>query len=82
MVTMALNDNWIEFTVRYIVGFRMRRLTKDSLFRSIMDEFAKTEGRIGLASATFQLTEAPTIDVRIKRAEPEHDARSKTAPKV
>lgn len=76
MVTMALNDNWIEFTVRYIVGFRMRRLTKDELFRSIMQEFEKTERRVELASATFQLTEAPTIEVHIKQADNEFRAAS------
>lgn len=74
MVTMVLNDNWIEFTVRYIVEFRMRRLTKDRLFRSIMHEFEKTEGRVGLASATFQLTESPTLDVRIFQAD--NDSRA------
>jgi len=71
MVTMALNDNWIEFTIRYIVAFRMRRLTKDSLFRGIMHEFDKTEGAVELASATFQLTDIPPIDVRIKQCRKE-----------
>lgn len=71
MVTMALNDNWIEFTIRYIVEFKIRRLTKDKLFRGIMHEFDKTDGRVGLASATFQLTAAPTIDVRIKQVKQE-----------
>ena len=76
MVTMALNDNWIEFTVRYIVEFRMRRLTKDQLFRSIMYEIDKTDGHVQLASATFQLTEAPTINVRVKQADNELRAAS------
>jgi len=67
MVTMALNDNWIEFTIRYSVQFRMRRITKDQLFRRIMHEFTQTDGRVELASATFQLTEAPTFNVRIKQ---------------
>lgn len=71
MVTMVLNDNWIEFTVRYIVGFRLRRLTKDHLFRSILNEFDKTEGRVELASATFQITDIPAINVQIKQAQQE-----------
>ncbi|MEO9185161.1 MAG: mechanosensitive ion channel domain-containing protein, partial [Kofleriaceae bacterium] len=28
MVTMVANDNWIEFTIRYIVDYRKRRTTK------------------------------------------------------
>jgi hypothetical protein len=76
MVTMALNDNWIEFTVRYIVAFRLRRLTKDMLFRGIMHEFDNTDGRVGLASSTFGLTDAPTIDVRIRPVEQDVRAAS------
>ncbi len=71
MVTMVLNDNWIEFTVRYIVEVRQRRLTKDQLFRSILHEFDKTEGRVAFASATFQITDLPALDIRIKQAEAE-----------
>lgn len=71
MVTMVLNDNWIEFTVRYIVGFRLRRLTKDHLFRSILHEFDKTEGRVELASTTFQITDIPAINLQIKQAQQE-----------
>ncbi len=29
MVTMTCNDNWLEFTVRYIVDYRRRRTVKD-----------------------------------------------------
>lgn len=32
-----------------------------------MHEFTQTDGRVELASATFQLTEAPTFNVRIKQ---------------
>ncbi|MBZ0186886.1 MAG: mechanosensitive ion channel, partial [Candidatus Obscuribacterales bacterium] len=66
MVTLNLNDNWIEFTLRYVVEFKRRRLTKDALFRRILDEFDKTEGRVAIASATFHLVETPPIDVRVQ----------------
>lgn len=64
-VTLIANDNWMEFTVRYVVNFKTRRRTKDQLFTRILDEFGKSDGKVEFASATFHLVEAPTIDVRI-----------------
>jgi small-conductance mechanosensitive channel len=65
MVTLAANDNWIEFTVRYVVNYKMRRITKDRLFTRILEEIDQTEGRVSMASATFELVGAPTFDVRV-----------------
>ncbi|GEM_PF-84151 len=67
MVTIVLNDNWMEFTVRYVVNYRRRRLAKDQLFTLLLEELEQTEGRVQLASATFQLVETPVFDVRIKQ---------------
>jgi len=65
MVTLILNDNWMEFTIRYVVNYRRRRVAKDKLFTRIMEEFENTDNKIGLASATFQLVEAPVFEVRM-----------------
>jgi small-conductance mechanosensitive channel len=65
MVTLIANDNWMEFTVRYVVDFKKRRSTKDELFERILDEFEKTDGQVALASATFQLVEAPAFKVQL-----------------
>jgi len=67
MVTMVANDNWIEFTIRYVVDFKLRRRTKDRLFTRILEEIDRTESRIGIASATFHLVEAPAIRVQLDR---------------
>lgn len=68
MVTLVANDNWIQFTVRYVVDVKQRRHMKDILFTRILEEIEASEGRIAIASATFQLVEAPAIDVRIREA--------------
>lgn len=68
IVTLIANDNWMEFTVRYVVNFKSRRGTKDILFTRILDEFEKTDGKVEFASATFHLVETPTIDVRLTNA--------------
>ncbi len=67
IVSLVANDNWMEFTVRYVVSFKKRRGTKDRLFTRILDEFENSGGKVAFASATFQLVETPTIDVRIAK---------------
>jgi hypothetical protein len=54
--------------VRYVVDVKQRRHMKDLLFTRILEEIEASEGRIAIASATFQLVEAPAIDVRIRQA--------------
>lgn len=65
MVSLIANDNWMEFTVRYPVDFKARRITKDRLFEGILDRFNLQPEALQLASATFQLVEAPTFKVRL-----------------
>lgn len=67
LVTMVATDNWIEFTVRYVVNFKRRRATKDRLFTRILEEIDATGGRIAIASMTVHLVETPVLDVRMGR---------------
>jgi hypothetical protein len=66
MVTLSADDNWMEFTVRYVVDHKRRRSTKDRLFTRILEEFDKTDGREAIASTTLQLVDMPKIEVRAK----------------
>ncbi len=66
MVSLIVNDNWVEFTIRYVVNFKRRRITKDELFTKIL-KAVETEGSdIKFASATFHLVEAPEFNVSIR----------------
>lgn len=65
-VTLVANDNWLEYTVRYVVDFKRRRITKDRLFNRILEELDQTEGRVNTASMTVHLVETPVFDVRLK----------------
>ncbi len=69
MVTLQLTDNWIEYSVRYVVDFKKRRLIKNQLFTRILDEFEKTDGRVSIGSTTLHIVEAPPIDVRLRNTE-------------
>jgi small-conductance mechanosensitive channel len=62
MVTLVANDNWMQFTARYVVDYRKRRWVKDRLFTRILEEVDKSNNRIRLASATFELTNIPRLD--------------------
>lgn len=64
MITLRATDSWIEFTVRYVVDYRKRRWMKDHLFTRILEEVDKSENRIRLASATFEMVPGSTLEVR------------------
>jgi len=67
MVFLTANDNWMEFTLRYVVDFGKRRGTKDLLFTQILDAIAQSNGKVSMASATFHLVAAPTLDIRLRK---------------
>jgi hypothetical protein len=64
---MTANENWVEFTIRYVVDYQERRATENRIFADILDEFEKTEGRVENASTSsdIHLIQAPPFDVRL-----------------
>lgn len=67
MVSLIATDNWVEFTLRYVVNFKKRRITKTELFTKILKMVDDTNGKIKFASATFQLVEPPEFNINIKK---------------
>ncbi|MBS4000360.1 MAG: mechanosensitive ion channel family protein [Desulfobulbaceae bacterium] len=65
MVSLIANDNWVEYTLRYVVDYKRRRFTKTELFTKILNTIEATNGEIKFASATFHLVEAPEFKVKI-----------------
>jgi small-conductance mechanosensitive channel len=68
MIFLIANDNWMEFTVRYVVDYKKRRITKDLLFTRILEEIDKTDSRVSIASTTLQIVDTPVFDVRINKS--------------
>ena len=56
IVSIIVNDKWVELTLRYIVVYKKRRITKTELFTRILREFEATNGEIKFASATFNFS--------------------------
>jgi small-conductance mechanosensitive channel len=67
MVTLVANDNWMEFTARYVVDYTRRRITKDRIFSCLLDEIGATNGKVQLASGTFELVGVPPVTVQLPR---------------
>lgn len=64
-VFLIANDNWMEFTLRYVVDYKKRRLTKDLLYTRILQDMDQVSGRVALASTTFHLVDTPEIKVKL-----------------
>ncbi|TVP80975.1 MAG: mechanosensitive ion channel family protein [Alkalicoccus sp.] len=65
MVTLQVNDNWVEYTLRYVVHYKARRSTKDRLFTNILERIEQYPEKTSLASATFELVSAPPVNVKV-----------------
>ena len=65
-VTMIANDNWVEFTLRYIVDYKMRRSTKDKFFVSFLEKIQASNNQVKIASTTVQLVDPNTFNINIQ----------------
>jgi hypothetical protein len=78
-VTMTLNENWIEFTVRYVVDYKARRATRDHLFTRVLEEIDQVANQVGIAAATLNIEKVGPLDVHLTRgARPERPASPST----
>lgn len=59
MTTMVFDENWITFTLRYVVDFKMRRATKSRISEKILISINASSGKIEIASAAFEITAFP-----------------------
>lgn len=68
MVSLVANDNWVEYTLRYVVNYKKRRSTKTELFTKILKEIEATNGEVKMASATIHLVEAPELKIKMDKS--------------
>ena len=55
MVTMMFDQNWITFSLRYVVDYKKRRSTKDKLNAKILDFIRSTGGKVEVATAAMEV---------------------------
>jgi small-conductance mechanosensitive channel len=66
MVTMVANDNWVEYTLRYVVDYKKRRLTKDLITEKLLEAIDQTNDQVRLGSQTIELVAVAPLDVNMK----------------
>lgn len=66
-LALTITDNWMQFSLRYIVDYKKRRMTKDLLHQAILKKIEATEGQVELASATLEVVHIPPIQVENKK---------------
>lgn len=59
MISMSFNENWITFTLRYVVDYKSRRGTKDKIFTEVLELINQSKGKIEVASSAFEITKFP-----------------------
>lgn len=64
-VTLIANQNWLEFTLRFVVDFKARRATKDLLFTRILEEIDKTDSKVGIAASTLNIEKLAPLEIRV-----------------
>ena len=67
-VYFRITDNWLELTVRFLLGTHQIRGAKDAMSRHIIDEF--DNAGIGVASATYDIVGFPQLEMRAPAAPP------------
>ncbi|MEZ5008753.1 MAG: mechanosensitive ion channel [Chitinophagales bacterium] len=63
-VAVTLTDNWTQFNLRYIVDYKKRRMTKNTLHEKIGNAIQATDGKVKLASATFEIVDVPEFKMK------------------
>jgi small-conductance mechanosensitive channel len=59
-IYLTMTDNWIEITLRYIVGARDRRKVKGQLHRELLEHFESQE-KVTVASMTVEIVGFPPL---------------------
>ena len=54
-IFIVATDNWIEFSLRYVVDYKKRRTTKTELYRGILKKINEAGEKIKIASSTIEI---------------------------
>ncbi len=61
-ISMSFDENWITFTLRYVVNYKRRRATKDLIFTDCLEAIRNSKDKIKIASAAMEITAFPKTD--------------------
>ncbi|MFC1863148.1 mechanosensitive ion channel family protein [Thermodesulfobacteriota bacterium] len=69
IVTLNMKENWVEYSLRYVVDYKQRRITKDKICVRILRAIEHSEGEIRLGASSFEVASIPPLDVNVKNME-------------
>jgi small-conductance mechanosensitive channel len=67
-LAITLNENWIQFNLRYIVDYKKRRLTKSILNQEIEKQISATQGKVTIAPSAYEIVKIPLINQNDQKA--------------
>ena len=67
MVSLKMDDNWVEFALRYVVDYKKRRSIKDKISSRILKLIEESEGQIKLGAPSFELASVPPLDINVQK---------------
>lgn len=56
IISLKFDENWITFTIRYIVDYKRRRVTKDQIYTRLLQEIDQHDQIIMIATNTMEVT--------------------------
>jgi hypothetical protein len=65
MISLIANDNWAEY-LRYVVGYKRRRITKSELFTRILTEIETTNGAVKMPQR-HSISAGSDFNVNVKK---------------
>lgn len=68
-VTLVANQNWLEFSLRYVVDYKQRRATRDRLFTRLLEEIDRVPGQVGIAASTLNIEKLAPLEVHLRRSQ-------------
>lgn len=64
LITLTFDENWITFTIRYVVEYKKRRTTKDMLFTRLLEEINKYDNIIMIATTSMEVTNISSTETK------------------
>ncbi|MCB9658907.1 MAG: mechanosensitive ion channel [Polyangiales bacterium] len=64
LVTLAFDQNWVTFTVRYTVRFDQRRMTKHRISSGLLSAIDASAGKVSVAAAALELFPMKPFETR------------------
>lgn len=62
MVTMSFDENWIIFTLRFVVDYKKRRSTKDLIFTKALQAIRNSHKKVIIASSAMEIINIMPVD--------------------